>query len=191
MEFKPQRSRKTGKAVWILAAAFIVFNGWIFIFAGTAAGFVMTGFSVLLLLFVVFETGRFGWSYIVSSEGIGIKRTFRKYLIALGNIDSAREISLEGIDRIIAGIKNRKGLSGQKKTGGVSLQIELGRLIGYSSLPINISEIKPAARRHRADTPAAGQYILLTKKDGKQYILTPFDIKGFLQACRQIKRSEK
>ncbi len=194
MEFKPQRSRKSGRAILILSSAFIIFNVWIFIFAGIKAGFAMTGASILLLLFFVFETGRFGWSYTVGDYGLRIKRTFKKYFIALENIDSVKEITLEGIGKIIAGIKNGKGASGQNKAGGVSLQIELGRLIGHSSLPVNISELKPGARSKRStgrNAQITDQFILLTKKDGKQYILTPSDINGFIQACRKMIRGRK
>ena len=194
MEFKPQRSRKTGRAILIISSAFIVFNIWVFVFAGISAGLAMSGASILLLFFIIFETGRFGWSYIVGEDGIRIKRTFKKYFIARENIDSVKETSLEGIGKIVAGIKNGKSgksASGQNTTGGIPLQIELGRLIGHSSIPVNISESKPGSRSKRSTgrkDPAREQFLLLTKKDGKQYILTPSDINGFLQACRQMLR---
>jgi len=49
MEFKPQRSRKTGRAILIISSAFIVFNIWVFVFAGISAGLAMSGASILLL----------------------------------------------------------------------------------------------------------------------------------------------
>ncbi|MDX9801635.1 MAG: hypothetical protein RBT69_09895 [Spirochaetia bacterium] len=192
MEFKPQRSRKTGKVIWILSAAFIIFNGWMFLFAGASAGFAMSGASILLLLFIVFETGRFGWSYKVNDNGITVKRTFKKYFISFENIDSIKEINREGIGKLVAELQKRKGKSGQKESG-VSLQIELGRLIGHSSVPINIAELKSGPHRRRAgrNVSVTQQFILVTKKDGKQFILTPLDIKGFLKECRLTGRQLK
>ena len=95
MEFKPRRSNKTGRELLVLGGAFLIFSAGVFFLADKTAGFALAGVSILLLAVIVFETGRFGWSYSVDDEGIEIKRTFRRYFIAKDNIESVKEISRE------------------------------------------------------------------------------------------------
>ena len=190
MEFKPRRSIRNRRIAAALIGAFMIFSISVFFFADKTFGIVSAVVSVIMLLIILPETGRLGWYYSVDNDGIRIKRTFKRYFIALDNISSVKEIGRKQVYKIVAEVQNRKDSS--KVNSGFSAQIELGRLIGYSSVHIIISK-KRTNNQHNITGKnrfRGENFVLLRKKDGKRYILSPADAKGFLKECADKKNGK-
>lgn len=185
MYFKPGFSSKTRRIMITLIVSFLVFICWMFLFSDKTLGITMAVISLTLLLIIVFEIGRFGWNYTVGEDGIRIKRTFKRYFIASDTIASVKEISLDQASRIVQDVKSGKIQRLKNNSGGVNFQIEYGRLIGYSSVPIALSKSKIQCASGDRRSSGTAKFILVKKKDGKQYILSPLDSGGFLRECRK------
>lgn len=189
MYFKPGVSSKTGRIILPLIVSFLVFCSWIFFISDKTFGITTAVISLILLLVIVFEYGRFGWNYSVDEDGIRIKRTFKRYLIASDKIASVKEISLDQASRIAEDAKKGKIQRSKNNSGGMNAQIEYGRIIGYSSVPIDASNTKSRHNSGGRRSRVIDKFILVKKKDGKQYILSPLDSGEFLRECR--KNSDK
>jgi hypothetical protein len=184
MYFKPGFSSKTRRIMITLIVSFLVFISWMILFSDKTFGISMAVISLVLLFMIVFEIGRFGWNYTVDSDGIRIKRTFKRYFIASDLIASVKEISQVQASKLVQDAKNGKMHPLNNKSGGINSQIAYGRLIGYSSVPIVESKIKKQQKSGGRRSSGIEKFILVKNKDGKQYILSPLDSIGFLRECK-------
>ncbi len=83
MYFKLLKSRKNRKVLIILSVSFLVFCIWIFLIADKVLALSASVISLIIIIFLFFESVKPGWSYAVESDGIRIKRTFKQYFISL------------------------------------------------------------------------------------------------------------
>ena len=176
MYFKLLKSRKNRKVLIILSLSFLVFCIWIFLIADKILAVSVSAVSLILILLLFFESVKPGWSYSVESGGIRIKRTFKKYFISFKNIDKVKEISrsqtAKMVNKVIAG----------KSDSALGSRIELGRLIGYSSVPVTEAAVKDIYSSG-SDKLYIDKFVLIQKKEGGSYILTPSDPSGFVREC--------
>ncbi len=76
---------------------------------------------------------------------------------------------------------------GSASGGKVNRQVELGRIIGFSSVPISLGRQPGGANAAgSAAVVPEGRFVLVVKKDGRQYLLTPRQPEEFVRACRKI-----
>ena len=165
----------------ILAVSFIVFNVWIFFIADIFFSASVSAVSLLVLLFLYFETGKFGWSYSIDSNGIFIKRTFKKYNIFFRDIDSVKEISRNRAAELV----NKAGSKGPNSGGGLKPGVNLGRLIGFCSVPVTGSSAKDLYINGSKERIYADKFVFVRKSSGSSYILSPYDTGGFVRECKK------
>jgi hypothetical protein len=198
MQFKPQRTSRAVTIVAALTAALVIFSVWVFFVAGGRFALSMVALTAVVVFFVLMDTARLGWHYTVDEEGILVKRTFKRYRIAGNNISVVQEIGRAKVKKIIRQAREGKTRYGGKapgvqKNGGtasvgkVNLQVEIGRIIGFSSIPINLSKQNPALSGSGKAGAAApnGRFVLVVKRDGRQYLLSPRQPEEFVRTCRK------
>lgn len=195
MQFKARKSIVGVRKFHIIFAAFIVFSVWVYFFADKTFGIVMAGISAALLLVILFETGRFGWHYSVDEDGIRVTRTFKTYFISADKIQTVKEISWSKVKEVIAQVQRGETMPSKSDAakGGVRTQIAVGRLIGYSSVPISLSDSASgkSGKYRKSGNPNGkkrgkeAKFILLVRKDGNRYLLTPEKTKEFLYYCKK------
>ncbi len=179
MIFKPLKSRKNRMLIISLSISFLVFCVCVFLISEKITAAAVAGISFILLLIIVLETARFGWKYTIDENGILIKRTFKKYYIASDRIESVREISREQASKIVENIK--RGKPDISHRGGISSQIGLGRLIGFSSVPIDVKTEYSGASAGRGE-----KLVLVRKKDGREYLLSPIESGIFVNTYKKV-----
>lgn len=175
MYFKLLKSRKNRKVLIILSVSFLVFCIWIFLIADKVLALSASVISLIIIIFLFFESVKPGWSYAVESDGIRIKRTFKQYFISFENIDKVKEISRQQAVKIVNKVNNGKS---DRDLGS---RIELGRLIGYSSIPVTEAsdkDIYSSSNKLYID-----KFVLVQKKEEGSYILSPSDSSGFVREC--------
>ena len=191
MQFAPQRSVRSNHIVIAIVAGFAVFVTVTLVFIGRGFGISMFVVSILLLIMIIMETSKLGWSYWVDEDGIRIKRTFKRYRIPADEVESVKSIDWNRAEKILQRVKNGESTAGSHGSGGgtgrMQRQVEMGRIIGYSSLPVPIpgSRSSPARELRRSKGSGTEIFVSVKRNNGRHYLLTPRDTKGFVKACRK------
>jgi hypothetical protein len=166
---RPDRVRK----IIVLAAAFAVFTGVSFGLLGMTAGLVLLGVSVAAVVLIAIELGKFGWYYDVDESGLTVRRTFRAYRISGDSITKVTTEGWSGVRRAI----DRSAAQAASGSAGGSRQVALGRLIGFSAVPIPVKGALPSGQE---------TFVLLERSGGRTYVLSPEDPRGFADGCRRL-----
>ena len=182
MDYKPLKSRKNRRFSIVVTVSFLIFITWIFLAADKMFALYTGILSIPVIFLMVFETSKTGWRYRVDNEGVVINRTFRKYHIYFSDIDSVREISRSQAGKLV----NKAGNSGSKSGSDLNKRINLGRLIGYCSVPVAGSSVKDIYESSNGAIVYNDRFVLLSRTNGKQYILSPADSSGFVRECKSI-----
>ncbi len=161
--------------------AFTIFGLLMILFAPKGFGISMILVSVLILLLISMEMSKIGWYYEIDGRGILVKRTFKRYRIPDDKIDSVKAV----------GWKRAEGILRQARQGSTRMeaQVAFGRTIGYSSIAVPLPDSKAAPGRDLGSSKSSGEEIFISVKrtDGRYYLLTPVDVKGFEKAYRKMK----
>jgi hypothetical protein len=191
MQFKPRRNARTVKVVAALTAALIVFSTWVLFVSGGSFAISMVALTVAIVFFILMDTARLGWYYTVDEDGIRVKRSFKRYFISGDNIASVQDIGKPKVRKILRLAREGKTRAGGTRPsadspgGKVNTQIELGRIIGFSSLPISLSRRSAGVGGDDSAAIPAGRFVLVVKRDGRQYLLSPTQPEEFVRACRK------
>lgn len=173
MQFNVQRSTSQRRRILILLAGFLFFSLLAFYIGGREFGVPLLLLTLLGAAYVGVDQGRLGWRYQTDEDGLRIRRTLKSYRISADSIDSIAPVKPSTIATLV---KRYKTGSHPAATG--NKQVALGRLVGFSSLPIPLDGSEP---------DPDGSYILLTLKSGRNYVLTPTDPDRFVQALRRAR----
>jgi hypothetical protein len=170
----PDRFRKIG----ILAAAFGIFTAGSFRFFGVPAGWILLGVSVAAVSLIAIELGKFGWYYRIDGSALTVHRTFRSYRI---NGSSIRKVTVEGWPGVRRAI-DRATADASSAPGGGNRQVAIGRLLGFSAVPIPVRGPLPATR---------DLFVLIERHQGRVSILSPEDPRGFADALRRLQSASR
>lgn len=188
VRFAPRRSFKSGRVFVITLGGFTVIGIVLVFVVDWTIGLAMSGFSGFMLTVVLLQSGKIGWEYRIDSKGIWVKRTFRSHVLPKEAIRSVEEISWNRAQEVLRAsqIDEVSAVRNADIIGGFRAQIELGRIIGYSSVPIVFSETRSGSPTHitSVGSYSHGSFVLVTQDDHRTYLLSPVDTSGFLQACR-------
>jgi hypothetical protein len=188
MLFKPRRSPQAVKVVVALTAALLVFSVWVLFLSAGGFALSMVALTALIVGLILVDTARIGWYYSVEEDGIRIKRSFKRYRIAGEQIAEVRDIGGPKVRSIMRRAQEGKTRAGGKAPSGgkVNRQVELGRIIGFSSVPISLGKGGSAAAGQAAGAGLpAGRFVLVVRRDGRQYLLSPRQPEEFVRACRK------
>ncbi|MFP4152209.1 MAG: hypothetical protein ACLFSV_05145 [Alkalispirochaeta sp.] len=173
MRFDVQRNPNRLRTIAILAGAFIVFSIMGFVIGGTGAGTMLLVVSGVMLVFFTVDQGKIGWHYRIEETELIVRRTFKEYRIPGSTIQSVSKTGWHGIwERVV---KYRRG----EIPGGAGYrQVALGRLIGFSAIPIPV----------RSDRRPAGpeSFVVLRRSQGREYVLSPSDPEKFVKECQRL-----
>lgn len=176
MRFEARRNANYLRTVLIIAGAFSVFTVLSFIVGGPATGQMMLIVSGVLLIYFSFTQGKIGWWYEIDETSVVVKRTLKRYIVRGTSIQKVTKVGWSGVwERI------RRYRAGERSDSSESLMVALGRYIGFSAVSIPIRGRQPSGRE---------EFIILTLKGGREYVLSPADPGLFLKECqRMISRS--
>jgi hypothetical protein len=166
---RPDRLRK----IIILAVAFALFVAGSFGVLGTRAALILLGISVVVVSLITLELGKFGWYYEIDDSALTVHRTFRAYRISGDSITKVTTDGWSGVRRAV----DRVAADGSSGSPGESRQVALGRLVGFSAIPVPVKGPVP---------PGRDLFVLLERTGGRTYILSPEDPRGFADACRRL-----
>jgi hypothetical protein len=152
------------------------------------AGLAVTGMSLLLLVLVMFETLAVGWFYRADSAGIYIKRSFKTAHIPAESIREVHSVSWPEARQILEAVQQKEAASidSLDMRAGFKAQIESGYLTKFCSVPITFLERRAGSPQNITGARAysRGEFILVTMKNSRRYLLSPDDTTGFIEACR-------
>ena len=193
VDFKPRRSLRTARVLIAVIGAFLVFGLIMFFWTDPRFGLTMALISAVMMGVILIETARIGWLYSLDPSGIYIKRTFKRYHLAAELISEVKLIDWKHAKRVVDEAQlglagTTAGSQGGNVKGSVKTQIEIGRLIGFSSIPFNVSQKRFSKPGTKSDAAAHSQakFILVHRTDGRRYLLSPQDTAGFLKTCRKF-----
>ena len=172
MQFQVRKSIRGKRIIHVVLISFVIFILWVLFLTDRSWGIALTAASILFFLLILVEIAKFGWYYRVDEEGVVIKRSLKSYLIPADSIKEVKEIAWKQAEKILSRV--------QAQESGVKGQIEFGRVIGYCSVPI------PNPQKSKRAIPGEGKFVVLVKKNGKEYLLTPKDGKKFVRETRKI-----
>ena len=180
MQFAPRRSVRSKHIVIAFTVAFAVFVTVVTVFTGRGFSLTMAVVSVLILLMILMEMSKFGWRYWVDEEGIGIKRTFKRYTIPAEEIDTVKSIGWRQAEKILK--------DARQSSSKMQAQVDFGRIIGFSSIPIPVPDSRSAPGKELRASKQSGAEIFVSvqRSDGRHYLLTPKDPKAFVKTCRNF-----
>jgi hypothetical protein len=183
MRFAARRSKRNTHIVVAMLSAFTVFGVLMIFFTPKGFGISMILISVLILLLIIMEMSKIGWYYQIDERGIVVKRTFKRYRISDEKIDSVKTVGWSQAEKIL-----RQARQGATRMG---TQVAFGRTIGFSSIALPVPDSKAVPGRKLRPAKSGGEelFISLKRKDGRYYLLTPVDAKGFEKAYKR--RAEK
>jgi len=177
MQFNVQRSSGQVKRILILLAALLFFSLLAFYLGGREFGVPLLLLSLLAAVYIGVDQGRLGWRYEIDEDGLTVRRTIKRYSIGATSIDKVSPVNAAKVAGRIESYR-----SGSHREAKGNKQVALGRLVGFSSLPIPLDGSQP-------DSDAT--YVLVTLKAGREYILTPSDPDRFIQALRDTIRKAR
>lgn len=156
-----------------LAAAFAVFSTLAYVIGGARTGTPLLVISALILGAFLLEQAKVGWYYDVSDEALFIRRTFKLYHIPGAAIARIVKVGWHGVMERV-----HRCRYGETQHSGVSRQVALGRLIGFSSVPVPI----------RASSPPSGAevFVVVGLHDGREYILSPAYPESFVKELQRL-----
>jgi len=172
VRFDVQRNPNRLRTIAILAGAFIVFSVLAFVIGGTGAGTTLLVVSGVMLVVFSVDQGKIGWHYRIEDTELVVRRTFREYHIPGATIQSVSKTGWHGVwERVV---KYRRG----EIPGGAGYrQVALGRLIGFSAIPIPVRGRKPSGPE---------TFVVLRRSQEREYVLSPSDPEGFAKECQRL-----
>lgn len=173
MRFNVVRDRDRGRTILLVAAGFIVFSFLAFFFAGGEVGVTLLAISGVFLVSFAIEQSKIGWYYEITDDAIVVRRTFRRYTVAGSSIQSVKRGTWADVHRTIKEIRST--------TSSTNRQVALGRLIGFSSIPIPVRSPWVAPR-----DDAKERFVLIRKDNGRDYILSPENYDSFIKETQRL-----
>lgn len=171
MRFKVRRNPDQLKRILIIAGAFAAFSILAFVVGGESIGVPLVVISAVIVILTTVEQAKLGWYYEVGNEELVIHRTLKKYRIA----GSAMvKVTTGGWPEIWKRV--RLYHEGKHPRPAENQQVALGRLIGFSSVPVPIRGAQPRG---------LDVFVLLLLRSGREYVLTPESPE---QLVREIQR---
>ena len=179
MTFAPMRSRRSTHIVFALVLGFIIFSVIVLVFTARGFSLSMVILSILILSAIVMETSKLGWHYRVDEDGIRVKRTFKRYHVPAEDVESVKAIGWYQAEKIL-----REARQGETR---MKAQVNFGRVIGYCSIPMPVPDSRsfPATGGKRSQRSGDELFVSVKKKNGRTYLMTPKDTKGFVRACNK------
>ena len=180
--------RRSIRNTVIFYAAFGGFGilGLVLFFLGETVGWVLIAFSAAFLALLLAVNLKPGWAYLIDGSGITVRRTLKGSLIPR---ESIAELTLLG-DREAAAVVYPDQIEEAQSTrnmdvrGAFRAQRRVGKTIGFSSVPIVLSETRaggPLSIR-KVGARTSGDFVLVITTEGDNYLLSPQDPEGFVQA---------
>jgi hypothetical protein len=173
MRFDVVRDRNRGRTILLVAAGFIVFSVLAFFLAGGEVGVTLLAISGVFLVSFAIEQGKIGWYYEITDDAVVVRRTFRRYSIPGSSIQSVKRGTWADVHHAIKAIRST--------TSATNRQVSLGRLIGFSSIPIPVRSPWVAPR-----DDAKERFVVLRKENGRDYILSPADWDSFIKEAQRL-----
>jgi hypothetical protein len=171
MRFKVRRNPDQLKRILIIAGAFAVFSILAFVFGGERLGVPLVVVSAVIVLLTSVEQSKLGWYYEIGDHDLIVRRTLKKYHIAGA---AMVKVTTGGWPEIWKRV--RRYWEGNFPRASENQQVALGRLIGFSSVPIPIRGSQPRG---------LDVFVLLLLRSGREYVLSPDNPEQFV---RQIQR---
>ena len=170
--FGVRRNPSQLKRVFVLAGAFLVFSVIAYVVGGEGPGIALLGISVVILLFIYLDQARIGWYYEVGEGSLTVRRTFKRYVIWGSSIAKVSKTGWHGVMERVDRYR-----SGAIPQPAENIQVALGRLIGFSSVPIPIRGGRP----HGTET-----FVLLGLASGREYVLSPENPDQFVKETQRL-----
>ena len=172
MRFKARRTKAQTNRIFILAGAFAVFSTLAYIVGGSGPGTALVVVSGLIVAVFALEQAKLGWYYEVGRDALVVRRTFRRYIIRGTVIARVARIGWPGVTERVHAIREGRG-----PQTGASRQVAIGRLIGFSSVPIPIREGPPSGLE---------VFVLVGLEDGREYVLSPATPESFVKEMHRL-----
>lgn len=172
MRFKVRRNPDQLKRILIIAGAFAVFSIIAYVLGGQSVGLPLLLISVIIVLLTAVEQAKLGWYYEVGEEALLIRRSLKRYTIA----GSAMvKVSSGGWPEIWKRVRLYR--EGKHPRASENQQVALGRLIGFSSVPIPIRGPQPRG---------LDIFVLLLLRSGREYVLSPEKPEQFVREIQRL-----
>lgn len=185
MIFVVRRTFRTAAVFVVVLGAFLAV-GLFLLTVDRTAGTAMSLFAGFFLLVIVVQTLRLGWRYAIAPEGIVVKRTLRRHLIARQRVVRLEAAESATVQEMLASPQWEEANAARQLDGSSTFraQLALGKMIGYSSVPITFSQTKRGGPRSvtAVGSSAPGRFVTVYVTDGPPYILSPLDVEGFVAA---------
>ncbi len=188
--FSARRSVRNTVIFFLGFGVFTVLGLGLLIF-GERIGFLFIVFSTAFLALLVFVTLKPGWAYFIDPSGITVKRTFRSVQIPRVQIGELRLLT----DREAVALIYPDQAAEAESTSNLNVvdafraQRRVGEKIGFSSVPIVLSETRSGGPLTITSVGAStsGDFVLVVTVEGKVYLLSPKEPKGFIEAFRSLR----
>ena len=172
MRFKVRRNPDQLKRILIIAGAFAVFSIIAFVFGGQRVGLPLLVISVVIVLLTTVEQAKLGWYYEVGEDALVIRRTLKRYTISGA---AMVKVTTGGWPEIWKRV--RLYHEGKYPRAAENQQVALGRLIGFSSVPIPIRGSQPRG---------LDSFVLLLLRSGREYVLSPEKPDQFVREIQRL-----
>ena len=197
-EFRPNRSKSNLILLFVLASVFILL-GLLFGLSGTGAGYLMSGFGLLLLLLGLFATSPQKVRYVISRENICLAKGKTVLILAYSEIESVVELKENTAEELMLKLKrkeeeearevifgeagNQLSLIGKLKEA-IKIQAQAHSPYRFLSVPIAYTSSGKRDHVQSVNIPCNTVFILL--KNGKGYLISPVDTEGFVLEAKRF-----
>jgi len=172
MRFTVLRKQSQLKRVIIFAGAFVVFSVIAYLVGGEGPGVALLIASVIIVLFIYLDQGKVGWYYEIGDSSLTVRRTFKRYVISGAAVVKVTKTGWHGVMERVDRYR-----SGEIPQPAENVQIALGRLIGFSSIPIPIRGARPQGKE---------SFVLVGLASGREYVLSPENPDQFVKETQRL-----
>ena len=172
MRFRVRRTTAQINRILILAGAFAVFSIIVYVVGGVRTGTTLLIVSGLFLVYITLEQAKLGWYYELDDGALIVRRTFKRYRINGASIARVAKTGWSGIMERVHSYRD-----GNVEHASGNRQVALGRLIGFSSIPIPIRAGRPVGE---------DDFVLLGLHDGREYVLSPAQPASFVKEVQRL-----
>lgn len=173
MRFRVRRTAAQIHRILILAGAFAVFFIIVYVVAGATTGTTLLIVSAVFLVYFTLDQAKLGWYYEINNGALTVRRTFKRYTIAGASIARVVKTGWSGVTERI--YNHRRGAAAHAASG--NLQVALGRLIGFSSIPVPLRGERPKG---------PDEFVIVGLHDGREYVLSPAEPATFAKEVQRL-----
>ena len=172
MRFRARRTTAQITRILILAGAFAVFLIIVYVVAGATTTVTLLVISAVFLLYFTLEQAKLGWYYEINDSSLIVRRTFKRYMISGASIARVAKTGWSGVMKRIYNYRQ-----GSAAPASGNRQVALGRLIGFSSIPVPIRGGQPTG---------PDEFVILGLHDGREYVLSPAAPASFVKEVQRL-----